>query len=772
MTATAASNLSALAGADPRKGTAPDDLVSAAKKIGLSAELRQGMTVDDLTAATADGSPVICAVQSTGDGWTEGHYVVVLGVGDKSVIIQDPAEGRKRVGKSLWDARWHDQGGNGEKYDHCGIVVSRGNVAKGIAMQKHFFETCDRDEHGRCKADGESGMTPEQAVEFFSPENEAELHRQYEALEAKRDYNGMREHLKAYMVEAVKAFEILPGEPLKAMAESPLLSEMKSTQIFGRQPPSEAKQLPDGRWLLRDGDVVTRRDEGNIKAILSSPASTEKTVEITSLFDPSADELKRTLKTNVLKEEWDDPEFGVREMLPEGSRYVGDGMIVLPEGSNVKQEAKEFRSGGGFTARGINSQEQMEEMYRTLTVPEKRYHLRNREYTGAETKSEHDKKQPIGRRINDKWTLIYDPDGAKEGFYLADTAKVEAKDAALRAKYKIPESKTYRPRFFKCGGPGSGVPGPCPSVQPEKTEPHQRTPSPTETPQERPPAIVPAPAGKVKAEAQVASTQGRLPSARAIEKGTRRPLGHAGSHAVSVVETKSFLGIGVTGKFVVKDLASEFGEHSDAITAERKAVNETVMADLKRRIGLPAPAVAKVELNGQPHLVSEHVGDLPTMTELSVPEQVAAMEKVGEPTIHTHALLDWVTSSTDRNTGNYFIAPDGRLVSIDHEHSFKPGADLLTSLAAHGPLRRLHQAYFDQGPSPSVVEHVDRLRSLEINKQGIDAVLAARPAIEDAAKRMNESGAAGYDVLRSVQQRLATLELLRGEKNPRFGDLE
>lgn len=107
MATTVSPNPSALAGASPRKGESPAAIVSAAGKVGLRAKVQRGMTVDDLARSVSEGVPVLCDV---------GGWKTVVGVGDKSVVVQDPRRGMVRIGKALWTRRW----------DGSGIVVKCG----------------------------------------------------------------------------------------------------------------------------------------------------------------------------------------------------------------------------------------------------------------------------------------------------------------------------------------------------------------------------------------------------------------------------------------------------------------------------------------------------------------------------------------------------------------------------------------------------------------------------------------------------------------------
>jgi len=73
-------------------GTASVDyLVSTAKSLGLSGSYSRSGNLDWLKQVTDSGKPVIANVQ--GMAWSGGHYLVVTGVSDGKVYINDPAWG-------------------------------------------------------------------------------------------------------------------------------------------------------------------------------------------------------------------------------------------------------------------------------------------------------------------------------------------------------------------------------------------------------------------------------------------------------------------------------------------------------------------------------------------------------------------------------------------------------------------------------------------------------------------------------------------------------
>ena len=118
----------ALLDTDTDDGTEPEMIVSVARSLGLDAVEVEGM--DALAASVGAGRPVVCLVQSTDDpdqseAGMAGHYVVAIGVGAKSIYVQDPTGGRKRIGRKLWLQRWHDEAGADKPYYQYGIAIGQ-----------------------------------------------------------------------------------------------------------------------------------------------------------------------------------------------------------------------------------------------------------------------------------------------------------------------------------------------------------------------------------------------------------------------------------------------------------------------------------------------------------------------------------------------------------------------------------------------------------------------------------------------------------------------
>jgi predicted double-glycine peptidase len=120
-------------GATPADGAPPEAIVRVARAHHLQAELREGMTVDDLARAVTAGVPVIVALQAWpdqprrqfADDWDDGHYVVVIAVAREQIVFEDPSllGSRGVLSRSELEDRWHDCDG-AHRYSRLGILFT------------------------------------------------------------------------------------------------------------------------------------------------------------------------------------------------------------------------------------------------------------------------------------------------------------------------------------------------------------------------------------------------------------------------------------------------------------------------------------------------------------------------------------------------------------------------------------------------------------------------------------------------------------------------
>ena len=123
-------------------GTSPGNIIRVAMENGFGARIREGLTIEDLAAAVRDGIPVIADIQAwtdaaktgfhwTGD-WEDGHYVVVIGLDDRNVYVEDPSllGTRGVIPRAEFLERWRDYEGapphdaSDRSYVRMGIYIT------------------------------------------------------------------------------------------------------------------------------------------------------------------------------------------------------------------------------------------------------------------------------------------------------------------------------------------------------------------------------------------------------------------------------------------------------------------------------------------------------------------------------------------------------------------------------------------------------------------------------------------------------------------------
>ena len=104
-----------------RHGTDPEDLAAVLHAAGLRPVIDEDMSREELVERL-DTGPVIAAIQA----YRSGHWVIVVGVSARRVIVMDPAT-RCRAYHSLtwaeWLSRWHDDDRAGRIRTRLGISV-------------------------------------------------------------------------------------------------------------------------------------------------------------------------------------------------------------------------------------------------------------------------------------------------------------------------------------------------------------------------------------------------------------------------------------------------------------------------------------------------------------------------------------------------------------------------------------------------------------------------------------------------------------------------
>ncbi|RQW79910.1 MAG: hypothetical protein EHM14_06930 [Methanothrix sp.] len=137
---------------NPESGTYPDDIIRVAQEMGLNATYKENLSLTDLEAYLQEGVPVIVdcqawrsvsqANESWADDWSDGHWVVVIGMDDKLVYLEDPylLGSRGIMTRQEFEERWHNWRGldeldTGEQI-HMGIAI-RGDRADGFQKFRH-----------------------------------------------------------------------------------------------------------------------------------------------------------------------------------------------------------------------------------------------------------------------------------------------------------------------------------------------------------------------------------------------------------------------------------------------------------------------------------------------------------------------------------------------------------------------------------------------------------------------------------------------------------
>lgn len=128
-------------------------MVRVAESLGLEAEWKDNLTIADLEALIQDGVPVIVDAQrirepnkTWEESWATGHYMVVIGVDNRSVYLGDPdlLGTRLAMDRDEFVQAWH--GYEGEL--PCGLETpkyySLGVFIKGTSPTKrtHSHRSC------------------------------------------------------------------------------------------------------------------------------------------------------------------------------------------------------------------------------------------------------------------------------------------------------------------------------------------------------------------------------------------------------------------------------------------------------------------------------------------------------------------------------------------------------------------------------------------------------------------------------------------------------
>ena len=133
------SELYKVVGTTEKDGSSPWGLSNAAKTFGLKAEYKENLGLPDLQTYLAQGITVILDLQAWRDdaeanipwrdSWENGHYVVLIGMGENKIFVMDPstASGYAYVPIDEFLERWHDYetmiDGSIWRNQHLGIII-------------------------------------------------------------------------------------------------------------------------------------------------------------------------------------------------------------------------------------------------------------------------------------------------------------------------------------------------------------------------------------------------------------------------------------------------------------------------------------------------------------------------------------------------------------------------------------------------------------------------------------------------------------------------
>ena len=123
----------------PEQGTPPEAIVRGARDLGLKAELREGLGLEELENAVQRGVTAIVGLQAWrdkedrpwADNWEDGHYMVLLGMDRQNLYFEDPSllGTRGFIPRQEFLDRWHDYEGEApfdakdRTYIHAAIFV-------------------------------------------------------------------------------------------------------------------------------------------------------------------------------------------------------------------------------------------------------------------------------------------------------------------------------------------------------------------------------------------------------------------------------------------------------------------------------------------------------------------------------------------------------------------------------------------------------------------------------------------------------------------------
>ena len=146
-------NLRELLGTTAESGTYPDDIVRVAEELGFQAAVKENLTITDLEESLGEGVPIMVDGQAWrssyefNDSWSDivddGHWMVVIGMDEKNVYLEDPyiLGSRGYMPLKEFEQRWHNARGltpsDTVRQNHLGVFIRGDKPAKSVPF-KHI----------------------------------------------------------------------------------------------------------------------------------------------------------------------------------------------------------------------------------------------------------------------------------------------------------------------------------------------------------------------------------------------------------------------------------------------------------------------------------------------------------------------------------------------------------------------------------------------------------------------------------------------------------
>jgi predicted double-glycine peptidase/uncharacterized membrane protein len=148
----------------PETGTYPQDIVRVARDLGFQAEFRENLTLEDVKKSIDEGIPVIVLGQAwrsqedskkaPEDEWADGHYLVLLGIDENYVYLEDPyvKRGKVYVTHQRFEKQWHNIRGltpsDTTKQNHLGVFIKGAKPVKSKIFEQFDLKKIDLSKFG------------------------------------------------------------------------------------------------------------------------------------------------------------------------------------------------------------------------------------------------------------------------------------------------------------------------------------------------------------------------------------------------------------------------------------------------------------------------------------------------------------------------------------------------------------------------------------------------------------------------------------------------